>query len=92
MSPALTMKYLDAAKEVANHVVLTPEGIRFSSYTTERDQTDELLSRIQSFYRKYTEDGGGSSVNLQGIKFTTNQGGRLPLSRYLNATLSEKRI
>ena len=46
MSPALTMKYLDAAKEVANHVVLTPEGIRFSPYTTERDQTDELLSLI----------------------------------------------
>ena len=91
MSPALTMKYLDAAKEVANHVVFTPEGIRFSPYTTERDQTDELLSRIQSFYRKYTEDGGGSSENLQGIKFTTNQGGRLPLSRYLNATLSEKK-
>ena len=42
MSPALVTKYLDAAKEVANHAVLTPEGIRFSPYTTERDQTDEL--------------------------------------------------
>ena len=91
MSPALATKYLDAGKEIANHVVLTPKGIRFSPFKTERDRTDELLSRIQEFYRQFTEDGGGSSVNLQGIKFTTNQGGRLPLSRYLNATLSERR-
>ena len=91
MSPALATKYLDAGKEIANHVVLTPKGIRFSPFKTERDRTDELLSRIQEFYRQFTEDGGGSSVNLQGIKFTTNQSGRLPLSRYLNATLSERR-
>ena len=91
MSPALATKYLDAGKEIANHVVLTPKGIRFSPFNTERDRTDELLSRIQEFYRQFTEDGGGSSVNLQGIKFTTNQGGRLPLSIYLNATLSERR-
>ena len=91
MSPALATKYLDAGKEIAKHVVLTPKGIRFSPFKTERDRTDELLSRIQEFYRQFTEDGGGSSVNLQGIKFTTNQGGRLPLSRYLNATLSERR-
>ena len=83
MSPALVTKYLDAAKEVAAHAVLTPEGIRFSLYTTERDRTDELLARIQAFYRQFTEDSGGSAVNLQGIKFTTNQGGRLPVARYL---------
>ena len=34
MSPALAIKYLDAAKEVADHAVLTPEGIRFSPFTT----------------------------------------------------------
>jgi len=90
MSPALVTKYLDAAKEVANHAVLTPEGIRFSPYTTERDQTDELLARIQAFYRQFTDDSGGTAVNLQGIQFTTNQGGRLPLARYLAATLAER--
>ena len=90
MSPALAIKYLDAAKEVADHAVLTPEGIRFSPFTTERDRTDELLSRIQAFYRQFTEDSGGSAVNLQGIKFTTNQGGRLPVARYLAATLAER--
>ena len=88
--PALAMKYLDAAKEVASHAVLTPEGIRFSRYTTERDRTDDLMSRIQAFYRQFTEYSGGAAVNLQGIKFTTNQGGRLPLARYLAATLAER--
>jgi len=90
MSPALVTKYLDAAKEVAAHAVLTPGGIRFSRYTTERDRTDELLARIQAFYRQFTDDSGGSAVNLHGIKFTTNQGGRLPVARYLAATLAER--
>ncbi|MFP6874623.1 MAG: DUF1592 domain-containing protein [Verrucomicrobiales bacterium] len=90
MSPALVTKYLDAAKEVAAHAVLTPEGIRFSPYTTQRDQTDELLARIQGFYHQFTDESGGSAVNLQGIKFTTNQGGRLPVARYLAATLAER--
>ena len=90
MSAALVRKYLDAAKEVAAHAVLTPEGIRFSPYTTERDRTDELMARIQAFYRQFTEGSGGSAVDLQGIKFTTNQGGRLPLARYLAVTLAER--
>jgi hypothetical protein len=91
MSPALVTKYLDAAKEVAAHAMLTPEGIRFSPYTTERDRTNELLARIQAFYRQFTDNSGGSAVNLQGIKFTTNQGGRLPVGRYLAATLAERK-
>ena len=90
MSPALAIKYLDAAKEVADHAVLTPKGIRFSPFTTERDRTNELMSRIQAFYRQFTEDSGGSAVNLQGIEFTTNQGGRLPVAKYLTATLAER--
>ena len=91
MSPALVTKYLDAAKDIATHAVLTPEGIRFSTHITRRDQTDELLARIQAFYRNFTRDGGGSSVNLHGITFNTNQGGLLPLSEYLAATLVERK-
>ena len=30
MSPSLITKYLDAAKDVANHAILLPDGIRFS--------------------------------------------------------------
>jgi len=79
MSPALATKYLDAAKRVATHAVLLPETIRFSPYNTRRDHTDEWLARIQAFYDRFTDEGGGAAVNLQGIKFRTNVGGLLPL-------------
>lgn len=90
MSPALVTKYLDAAKKVASHAVLLPDGIRFSPRTTRRDQTDEMLARIQAFYRRFTDDSGGSAVNLHGIKFDTNQGGRLPVAQHMAATLEER--
>lgn len=90
MSPALIQKYLDAAKRIAEHAVLLPEGIRFSSETTPRDHTDQASARIQAFYRRFTADGGGTGVNLQGIQFETNQGGLLPVERYLSATLVER--
>jgi hypothetical protein len=90
MSPALIQKYLDAAKGVAEHAVLLPDGIVFSPWTTRRDQTDQWLAQIQSFYRRFTADGGGTAVNLQGIQFETNQGGLLPVGEYLAATLAHR--
>jgi hypothetical protein len=90
MSPALVTKYLDAAKDVAAHVVLLPDGFRFSRHTTRRDRTNETLDRIRDFYRQFTDPRGGHQVNLQGIVFETNQGGRLPVEKYLAATLSER--
>ncbi|HEV3004041.1 MAG TPA: DUF1587 domain-containing protein, partial [Pirellulales bacterium] len=90
MSPSLLTKYLDAAKEIANHAVLLPDGIRFSPYATRRDWTDETLARIRELYREYTDPTGGTQVNLQGIVSETNQGGRLPLEKYLIATLAER--
>ncbi len=90
MSPALVTKYLDAAHDVARHAVLLPDGIRFSLWTSRRDHSDELLARIQDFYRRFTDDGGGMPVDLQGIKFDTNQGGLLPLARYLQATVEHR--
>jgi hypothetical protein len=90
MSPALVEKYLDAARSVADHAVLLPDGVRFSPFTTPRDWTDEILAEIRGFYGEFTKLGGGSQVNLQGIVFETNQGGVLPLESYLRATLSER--
>ena len=90
MSPALLSKYLDAGKKIADHAVLLPDGIRFSPGATRRDWTDELLAQIRSFYGRFTDSGGGTQVNLQGIVFGTNQGGRLPLERYLAATIRER--
>lgn len=90
MSPAMVTKYLEAAKDIASHLVLLPDGVRISRHTTQRDQTDEVLAHIQAFYRRFTEDGAGMPINLQGIKFNTNQGGLLPLEKYLQATLVER--
>jgi hypothetical protein len=90
MSPALVTKYLDAAKEVSAHAVLLPDGFRFSPHTTRRDWTNERLDRIRDFYRQFTDARGGDRVNLQGIEFDTNQGGRLPVEKYLTATLVER--
>src|SRR6266436_6783201 len=87
MSPSLITKYLDAGKGIASHAVLLPDGIRFSSKTTRRDWTEEILAQIREFYRGFTDPRGGDKVNLQGIVFETNEGGRLPLEKYLLAAL-----
>ena len=90
MSPALVTKYLDAAKEIASHAVLLPDGFRFSPHTTSRDWTDDAVATIREFYGQYADSGGGTQVNLQGIVLDTNQGGRLPFEKYLAATLVER--
>ncbi len=90
MSPALLTKYLDAGKAIAAHAVLLPDGLRFSPSTNKRDWTEEILSEIRGFYRRFTEAGGGEQVNLQGIKFETNGGGRLPVEKYLGALLKNR--
>ncbi len=90
MSPALVTKYLDAAKEIAAHAVLQPDGIRFSQYATRSDWTNETLAEIRRFYSQFTDPTGGDQVNLQGIVFNTNGGGRLPIEKYLAATIVER--
>lgn len=90
MSPALVTKYLDAAKEVAAHAVLLPDGFRFSPRTSRRDWSEEILGQIREFYGRYSDAGGGTRVLLQGLEWDTNQGGRLPLERYLAATLAHR--
>lgn len=90
MSPSWVTKYLDAAKAVAGHAMLLPDGIRFSAKNTRRDWTEEILEQIRAMYREYTDHGGGTSVNLQGIRFDTKDGGVLPLDRYLAALLEER--
>ena len=55
MSPALVTKYFDAAKAVAGHAVLLPDGFRFSAGDTRRAWTDEALARIRGFYGRFTQ-------------------------------------
>ena len=95
MSPALLSKYLDAGKEIASHAVLLPDGFRFSPQTTRRDWTDEVLARIRGLYGRYVETadfGVGSAVGNLAVHSDTRMGlaGRLPLEKYLSATLSER--
>jgi hypothetical protein len=87
MSPALLTKYLDAGKDIASHAVLLPDGLRFSSGSTRRDWTEEILAEIRGFYAAFTEAGGAETVTQQGMELDKNKGGRLPLEKYLAATL-----
>ena len=59
MSPSLVDKYLDAAKGVAAHAVLIPDGVRFSAKATRRDWTDEAVARIRAFHARFTDAEGG---------------------------------
>ena len=54
MSPTLLTKYLNAAKDIAAHAVLLPDGFRFSPAKTRRDWTDESVARLRAFYAAYT--------------------------------------
>ncbi len=85
MSPALLSKYLDAAKDIATHAVLTPQGLSFSSRTSQRDWTDEALAKIRAFYAQFSASGIGSEVQAQGINLDTGESGVLPLVQYLAA-------
>ncbi len=57
ISPALLTKYLNAAKEIADHAVLLPDGFRFSPTKTRRDWTDESLTQLRKFYAPYAPEG-----------------------------------
>jgi hypothetical protein len=52
MSPALLNKYLQAAREVASHMVLTPDGFDFAPYPmlVETDREKYAIQRIVDFY------------------------------------------
>ncbi len=88
MSPALVTKYLDAAKRVASHAVLLPDGLRFSASASRSDWTNETLAQIRAFYGRYTEAGGAETVTQQGIALDKNRGGTLPMEKYLAASLA----
>jgi hypothetical protein len=88
MSPSLVTKYMDAAKDIASHAMLLPDGIRFTPFTTRRDWTDQILAEIRAFYGVFAEAGGSDTVTQQGMKLDKNRGGVLPLRKYLAASLS----
>jgi hypothetical protein len=58
MSAALLNKYLQAAREVGDHMVLTPEGINFASHPmlVETDRDRYCIERIINFYKAQPTD------------------------------------
>jgi hypothetical protein len=60
MSPALMGKYLRAAREVADHMVLKPEGLAFAPHPmlAETDRDRYCVQQILDFYRRQDTDLG----------------------------------
>jgi mono/diheme cytochrome c family protein len=58
VSPALLNKYLQAAREVADHMVLTPEGFLFAPHPmlVETDREKFAIKRILDFYERQPTD------------------------------------
>jgi hypothetical protein len=58
MSPALLAKYLQAARDVANNVVLKPTGIAFAPHPmlVETDRDKYCVQQIIDFYNAYSVD------------------------------------
>jgi hypothetical protein len=58
MTPALLKKYLQAAHDVADHMVLTPEGFHFAPYPmlVETDREKYPIERIVAFYQRQPTD------------------------------------
>jgi hypothetical protein len=60
MSPALMGKYLQAAREVADHLVLKPEGLAFAPHPmlVETDRDKYCVQQILDFYARQNTDYG----------------------------------
>jgi cytochrome c553 len=58
MSPALLNKYLEAARHVTDHLLLTPTGIRFAPHpvATDTDRDKYCVKRIVEFYQQQSTD------------------------------------
>ena len=58
MSPSLLTKYLKAAREVTDHMVLKPDGFDFAPYLmlVETDREKYAIQRIVNFYKSQPTD------------------------------------
>ena len=58
MSPALMTKYLEAARVVIDHMMLTPRGLAFASHpvVTDTDRDKYCVKQIVQFYQRQPTD------------------------------------
>ena len=95
MSPSLATKYLDAAKGIAAHAVLLPDGLRFSAGDSRRDFAAEAVARLKRFYARYSRsldaaEATAQTTVLHQIELDVGHEGFLPVEQYLLATLVER--
>ena len=57
------VKYFDAAKEVAAHAVLLPDGFRFSRSVFREDWVNEVLAEIRALHGSYATELGELPVD-----------------------------
>ena len=63
ISPDRLTKYLDAAKETAEHLVLLPDGFRFSKSKFREDWVNEVLAEISALHSRYATELGEIPVD-----------------------------
>ena len=63
ISPDQLVKYLDAGKETARHVVFLPNGFRFSRSKFREDWVNEVIARINGVHQRYGTKLGGIPVD-----------------------------
>ncbi len=90
ISPALLEKYFAAAQGIASHMVLLPDGFRFSAKSTRPDWTDEIASEIKQLYAQYCGPETNRKIKLQGLEWNSNAGGLIPLEAYFKATIEHR--
>ncbi|MFO0866702.1 MAG: DUF1592 domain-containing protein [Gemmataceae bacterium] len=89
ISPALFAKYMSAAKDVADHAVLLPDGFRFSPSKTRRDWTDEGTAKLRKFYSGLAPADGKLAVAPY-LSATLRHKGLLAAGKFEEAAAKEK--
>jgi hypothetical protein len=91
MSPSLVNKYLDAARDIARHLVLTPDGIEFFKGTTRPEWSYTLVNEVKEYYRRYVSAGG--KVALDGyLEATLSLRGGTGTPQALAAMAAERKL
>ena len=106
MSSALMAKYLDAARNVADHIVFQPRGLSFAPHevVTETDRDRFVVNRIMDFYRRQQTDladyffalwryENRSALGLKGVSLrsvATTEGVSLPYLERLQQLLHDR--
>jgi hypothetical protein len=90
MSPALLTKYLQAAREVATHLVLQPKGFTFAPHSmmVETDRDKYTVQRIVDVYGWYSTDLSDYFEASAFAKATARQGSTRVSPKYLATVLS----